>query len=86
MPKKGRGKKKKNGKGKGKKTASKALAATEAEEMLKTCKRFIKAYQAHCAATGSVASQRILKDLRTSVENERLLPKVKWSSCDNRRA
>ena len=77
MPKKGRGKKKKNGKGKGKKAASKALAATEAEELLKTSKRFIKAYQAQCAAMGTVASQQILKDLRISVENERLLPKVK---------
>ena len=78
MPKKG----KKNGRGKGKgkkggkKTAAKAAAAAEAEEMLKACKKFIKSYQLQCASTGSVPSQRILKDIRACVENERPLPKV----------
>ena len=79
MPKRGKGKKKGKGKGKGKigkKTAAKSAAAEEAEEMLKTCKRFVKSYQAQCAATGSVASQRVLRDLRACVENERPLPKV----------
>lgn len=80
MPKKGMGKKKGKGKGKGKggeNTTAKAAAAAEAEEMLKTCKRFIKSYQTQCAATDSVVSQRILRDLRACVENERPLPKVR---------
>ena len=79
MPKKSKTKKKSGGKGKGKggeKAAAKAAAAAEAEEMLKTCKKFIKSYQVQCSATGSIPSQRILRDLRTCVENERPLPKV----------
>ena len=79
MPKRGKGKKKGKGRGKGKSgkaAAAKAAATQEAEDMLKTCKRFVKSYQAQCAATGSTASQRILRDLRACVENERPLPKV----------
>lgn len=80
MPKKGKGKKKTKAKGKakgGKKTAAKAAAAEEAEEMLKSCKKFVKLYQTQCTSTSSVASQRILRDLRTCVENERPLVKVR---------
>ena len=81
MPKKGKAKKKGaggKGKGKGGKNAAgkAAVAAAEAEEMLKTCKRFVKTYQTRCAASGSTTSQRILRDLRACVENERPLPKV----------
>ena len=67
-------------KGRGaKKAAEKAAAAAENAEMLRTCQKFIRVYQSRCAASASIPSQTICRDMGLCVENERPLKKVMFT-------
>lgn len=68
---------KKKGKGgKGKRKASRQQAVEEREEAMVKCKRFLKAYQTHCAASDSIPSPKIVSACRESVEEDKSLTKV----------
>ena len=70
-------KKKKGGAGKGTGKGKKsAAAAAESEQMVRTCRNFLKVYQQRCAAANNTAWPRILRDCRECVENEKPLTKV----------
>ena len=66
-------KKKKGGAAKGKKAAK---AAAEKEEIVRTCRNFLRVYQQRCVATNSTAAPRICRDCRDCLENEKPLAKV----------
>lgn len=70
-------KKKKGGAAKGKAKGKKAAkAAAEREEVVRTCRNFLRVYQQRCAATNSTAAPRICRDCRECLENEKPLAKV----------
>lgn len=71
--------KKKGGAGKGKtkkKGVKAAKAAAEKEQMVRTCRNFLKVYQQRCTASGSTASPSICKECRECIESEKPLVKV----------